>query len=103
MLKMSHGYAVREPEEGEDPLVVLAEKAMDGFSKASAPGAFLVDFLPWSSSIYCPFSRLTLVTSQCNVFLNGFPELAFNARRPNGAQIYKICWMIHTHSQRIRW
>lgn len=40
---MSHGYQVQE---GEDPVVNIVDKAVEQFSLATAPGAFLVDVLP---------------------------------------------------------
>ncbi|KAI0938473.1 hypothetical protein AcV5_000150 [Taiwanofungus camphoratus] len=43
ILKMSHGYQVQE---GEDPVVNIVDKAVEQFSLATAPGAFLVDVLP---------------------------------------------------------
>ncbi|KAF8514282.1 cytochrome P450 [Gautieria morchelliformis] len=45
ILSISHGYDVSDSQ--EDPLVTLAELTVDEFSMAVAPGAFLVDFLPW--------------------------------------------------------
>ena len=52
---MTYGYDVVEPDQGQDPFVELAEKAVAQFSTASTAGAFLVDFIPWSAihpSIY---------------------------------------------------
>lgn len=43
ILKISHGYEVREK---RDPFVELAERATEQFSTATAPGGFLVDVLP---------------------------------------------------------
>ncbi|EEB92377.1 hypothetical protein MPER_09122, partial [Moniliophthora perniciosa FA553] len=43
ILRISHGYEVKE---GEDPFVSLADTAVDQFSKSTAPGGFLVNFLP---------------------------------------------------------
>lgn len=40
---MSHGYTVQE---GEDPFVNLVDHAVEEFSLATAPGAFLVDVFP---------------------------------------------------------
>ncbi|KAF8581539.1 cytochrome P450 [Ramaria rubella] len=45
VLKISHGYTVLEAE--KDPFVALAETALGQFSLSTAPGAFLVDVLPW--------------------------------------------------------
>jgi hypothetical protein len=45
ILEISHGYQVSETE--EDSLVTLAQTTMYEFSRASVPGTFLVDFLPW--------------------------------------------------------
>ncbi|KAG6808632.1 hypothetical protein H0H93_016669, partial [Arthromyces matolae] len=43
ILRISHGYEVKDH---NDPLVELADKAMEQFSISMAPGAFLVDVLP---------------------------------------------------------
>jgi hypothetical protein len=43
ILKISHGYDVMER---NDPYVELADRAMEEFSTATAPGAFMVDLLP---------------------------------------------------------
>lgn len=52
ILKISHGYTI-EPA-GPDPLVDLADEAVLQFSLSSAPGAWLVDVMPFraSHSIY---------------------------------------------------
>ncbi|KAH0839032.1 O-methylsterigmatocystin oxidoreductase [Fonsecaea pedrosoi] len=44
ILKISYGYSI-EPK-GRDPLVDLAERSLDHFSKACTPGAWLVDVIP---------------------------------------------------------
>ncbi|GJE84890.1 cytochrome P450 [Phanerochaete sordida] len=43
ILNMAYGYRVQE---GDDPLVDLVDRAVDGFVAASTPGSFLVDILP---------------------------------------------------------
>nr|BAL05080.1 cytochrome P450 [Phanerodontia chrysosporium] len=43
ILKLSHGYHVRE---GHDPIVDLVDTATEQFSLATSPGAFLVDVFP---------------------------------------------------------
>ncbi|PSR74371.1 hypothetical protein PHLCEN_2v9879 [Hermanssonia centrifuga] len=45
ILRLAYGYKVAT-EQKEDPLVKIAEEAMQGFSRASEPGAFLVDTIP---------------------------------------------------------
>lgn len=46
ILYLTYGYAVSD--DGiEDPLVNIAEEAMQGFARASDPGAYLVDTIPW--------------------------------------------------------
>ena len=47
ILKLAYGYTAKEE---NDPIVRIAEEAMDGFSKASEPGAFLVDRFPLCES-----------------------------------------------------
>ena len=42
-LRIAYGYEVNDE---NDPLISLADKAVDIFVKASAPGAFLVDLIP---------------------------------------------------------
>ncbi|OCT47140.1 O-methylsterigmatocystin oxidoreductase [Cladophialophora carrionii] len=44
ILKIGYGYTI-EPR-GHDPLVDLADKGLDQFSKACAPGAWMVDVIP---------------------------------------------------------
>lgn len=43
ILRISHGYEVKE---NNDPFIELADKATEQFSLATAPGRFLVDFVP---------------------------------------------------------
>ncbi|KAG1813931.1 cytochrome P450 [Suillus subaureus] len=43
ILRISYGYEVKE---NSDPFVGLADRAMDGISQATTPGAFMVDILP---------------------------------------------------------
>ncbi|KAG1748839.1 cytochrome P450 [Suillus paluster] len=43
ILRISHGYEVKE---NNDPFVDLADRAMDYFSRTTAPGAFMVDIVP---------------------------------------------------------
>ncbi|KAI0701989.1 cytochrome P450 [Cytidiella melzeri] len=45
ILRLTFGYNVVEDQK-EDPLVKIVEKAMQGFARASEPGAFLVDTIP---------------------------------------------------------
>ena len=45
ILRLAFGYDVAQ-DRSEDPLVNIAEKAMQGFARASEPGAFLVDTVP---------------------------------------------------------
>lgn len=45
ILRLAYGYEVSE-DQSEDPLVRIAEEAMQGFARASEPGAFLVDIFP---------------------------------------------------------
>ncbi|KAK0469197.1 cytochrome P450 [Desarmillaria tabescens] len=44
VLKISHGYDIQAM--GTDPIVQLAEQALDEFGRAIAPGAYLVDVFP---------------------------------------------------------
>jgi len=44
VLDVVYGYKIRE--EGVDPLVHLADKALSEFSQITTPGAFLVDMMP---------------------------------------------------------
>jgi hypothetical protein len=44
ILKISHGYEVRE---GADPLVDLIDSVTEHFSIVTSPGAFLVDTFPF--------------------------------------------------------
>lgn len=44
ILKLSYGYTV-EPH-GRDPLVDLADKAMEDFASVITPGAWIVNFVP---------------------------------------------------------
>ena len=43
ILKITYGYDVQD---SNDPLVNIAEAAVEGFSQASVPGAWLVDIFP---------------------------------------------------------
>lgn len=50
---LSHGYPVQE---GDDPLIKIADTALDGFAKSSTPGAWMVDIFPISE-----FTKLDLL------------------------------------------
>ncbi|KAF4601249.1 hypothetical protein EYR38_005901 [Pleurotus pulmonarius] len=43
-LRITHGYETRE---ANDPFIELADKATEQFSLATAPGGWMVDFIPW--------------------------------------------------------
>jgi hypothetical protein len=53
ILGISYGYKVKEE---DDPLVALADKALEQFSLAILPGAYLVDVVPFCAS-YHPLRR----------------------------------------------
>ncbi|KAG2138828.1 cytochrome P450 [Suillus cothurnatus] len=44
ILRISYGYDVKE---NNDPFVDLADRGMDQLSQSTAPGAFMVDIIPW--------------------------------------------------------
>ena len=46
ILNMAYGYNVRA--EGQDPLVDIADRALEQFSQSMTPGAWLVDMIPAS-------------------------------------------------------
>ena len=52
ILMITFGYQIQED---NDPLVKIAEEAVDTFSRASLPAAFLVDTLPIRTKIKRPF------------------------------------------------
>ncbi|KAG2040709.1 cytochrome P450 [Suillus americanus] len=48
ILRISHGYKVKE---NNDPFIHLADRVMDQFSRSTAPGAFIVDIVPFLVNI----------------------------------------------------
>ncbi|GJE93712.1 cytochrome P450 [Phanerochaete sordida] len=50
ILYLTYGYEVSEDTD-QDALVNIAEEAMQGFARASDPGAYMVDTLPWLKHI----------------------------------------------------
>ncbi|KAG1869506.1 cytochrome P450 [Suillus subluteus] len=48
ILRISHGYEVKE---NNDPFIDLADRAMDQFSQCTAPGAFMVDIMPFLANV----------------------------------------------------
>jgi hypothetical protein len=48
ILRISHGYEVKE---NNDPFIDLADRAVDQFSRAITPGAFMVDIVPFCKSM----------------------------------------------------
>ncbi|KAG1872931.1 cytochrome P450 [Suillus subalutaceus] len=48
ILRISHGYEVKE---NNDPFIDLADRAMDQFSRSTAPGAFIVDIVPFLANV----------------------------------------------------
>ena len=65
LLRVAYGYDVDQTQP-EDPLVTIAEDAMRGFSRASEPGAFLVDTLPWLKYVpaWFPGARFKVIAKQ---------------------------------------
>jgi hypothetical protein len=49
VLRITHGYEVKEV---DDPFVNLANRVTDHGSQATAPGAFMVDILPFCELYY---------------------------------------------------
>ena len=58
ILHISHGYEVKE---NNDPFIDLAERTLDIFSKATAPGAWMVDIIPSCKAVTfrCVVSLMT--------------------------------------------
>lgn len=48
ILQLSYGH---NPKEGDDELLRVVEIAMDDFSRATLPGSFLVDFMPFCQHV----------------------------------------------------
>ncbi|KAG2337086.1 cytochrome P450 [Suillus weaverae] len=48
ILRISHGYEVKE---NNDRFIDLADRAMDNFSWSTAPGAFIVDIVPFLANV----------------------------------------------------
>jgi cytochrome P450 len=48
ILRISHGYEVKE---NNDPFIDLADRAVDQFSRAITPGAFMVDIVPFLANV----------------------------------------------------
>ncbi|KAG1752629.1 cytochrome P450 [Suillus paluster] len=48
VLHISHGYEVNE---NNDPFIELADRALDQFSRSTAPGAFMVDIMPFLAKV----------------------------------------------------
>ncbi|KAG2366933.1 cytochrome P450 [Suillus spraguei] len=48
ILRIACGYEVKET---DDPLIDLADRAVDQFSRSTAPGAFMVDIVPFLANI----------------------------------------------------
>ncbi|KAG2070197.1 cytochrome P450 [Suillus decipiens] len=48
ILRIAYGYEVKET---DDPLIDLADRAVDQFSRSTAPGAFMVDIVPFLANI----------------------------------------------------
>ena len=59
LLRVAYGYDVLDSDGMHDPLLTIAEDAMQGFARASEPGAFLVDTLPWLKYVpaWVPWAR----------------------------------------------
>ncbi|KAG1804548.1 cytochrome P450 [Suillus subaureus] len=48
ILQIFHGYEVKE---NNDPFIDLADRAVDQFSRSTAPGAFMVDIMPFLANV----------------------------------------------------
>ncbi|KAG2066224.1 cytochrome P450 [Suillus decipiens] len=48
ILRICYGYEVKED---NDPFIDLADRAMDQFSRSTAPGAFMVDIVPFLANV----------------------------------------------------
>lgn len=55
ILKIAYGYTI-EPHK-RDPLVHIANLALDHFSQASTPGTWLVDIIPPRMSLYSSYTN----------------------------------------------
>lgn len=55
VLSMGYGYKLQE---GQDPLIALVNRALDGFQEASTPGNFLVDVIPACTKASLPEAAL---------------------------------------------
>ncbi|VDB87895.1 unnamed protein product [Peniophora sp. CBMAI 1063] len=67
MLLVTYGYEV-PLDSHVDPLVKIVERAMEGFSRASEPGAFWVDYMPFLRYIpaWVPGARFQREAAQLN-------------------------------------
>lgn len=95
ILKIAYGYTI-EPHK-RDPLVHMANVALDEFSKAGIPGAWLVDIIPARVSIsFCPKNEVVLTkSSKVHSLLASRSRLQANCaimeKRPRNCREQTIC------------
>ena len=93
---ISHGYPVKEQ---DDPIVEVVAAAVDGFSDTSEPGAYIVDMIPFRTSLSLPSAPLSMLTiysflyEQCNMCLIGSLERG-GRRKLSGTRGYWKTWRI---------
>jgi hypothetical protein len=92
ILKISHGYTVREQ---NDPFVELADRAVEQFSLSTSPGAWLVDMVPSMAQLpdWLPGTGFKKIAKSWNATLQDMADSphnfvkqqmvsTFNLRRP---------------------
>jgi cytochrome P450 len=77
ILRISHGY---ELQGDNDPFVDLADKATEQFSLSTAPGAFLVDFMPFLKYVpaWVPGAGFQRIAKAWSDTLNEMVDMPYN-------------------------
>ncbi|KAF5360382.1 hypothetical protein D9756_005180 [Leucocoprinus leucothites] len=85
ILHISHGYEVKE---ADDPLVVLANVALEQFSLSAAPGSFLVNLIPAMSWIpaWFPGAKFKITAREWANTLNEMVERPYQYVKEQMAQ-----------------
>lgn len=93
ILRISHGY---ELQGDHDPFVELADKATVQFSLSTAPGAFLVDFMPFLKYIpaWVPGAGFQRIAKEWSDTLNNMVDMPYNFTKQQMVKITTQLYLI---------
>ncbi|PCH44802.1 cytochrome P450 [Wolfiporia cocos MD-104 SS10] len=98
ILNLTYGYHV---ELDEDPMLKVADEAMQSFSMLTAPGAFIVDFLPLLKYVpaWCPGTQWKAVAKRAKLLADAMFNEPFALTKKQVAEGSALPSMVLKHLQ----